>query len=96
MKADIDIDHNEVSDSARARYELLRDLEYVIRVATGNDRINLIGDRNKVIIDYNNGTYQWANVECDGLLKMAADIMETALHGKFYETKEGFLDDDED
>lgn len=94
MKENIDFNHNGVRDVAR--FELLRDLEYVLRVATGNDRITLIGDRDKVIIDYNNGTYQWANVECDGLLKMAADIMETALHGKFYETKEGFLDDEED
>lgn len=75
---------------------MMRELEYVIRLATGNYRIELIDKNDYVIIDHNNGTYQMARVECDSPLKMAADITETALHGKYYETKEEDPDDEED
>lgn len=74
---------------------MMRELEYVIRLATGNYRIELIDKNDFVIIDHNNGTYQMARVECDGPLKMAADIMNTALHGPYYETKEGNPYEDE-
>lgn len=83
MKADIDIDHNAVRDPAKI--ELLRDLEYVLRVATGNDRISLIDLGDNVIIDRNNGVAQIANLEDRGALEMAANILNTALHGKFFE-----------
>ena len=49
MKVDIDINHNAVREPAK--FELLRDLEYVLRVATGNDRISLIDLGDNVIID---------------------------------------------
>lgn len=83
MKADIDIDHNAVRDPAKI--ELLRDLEYVLRVATGNDRISLIYLGDNVIIDRNDGVAQIANLEDRGALEMAANILNTALHGKLFE-----------
>lgn len=83
MKADIDIDHNAVRDPTK--FELLRDLEYVLRVATGNDRISLIDLGDNVIIDRNDGVAQIANVEDRGALEMAANILNTALHSKLFE-----------
>ena len=83
MKADIDIDHNAVIDPAK--YELLRYLEHVLRVATGNDRINLIDLGDNVIIDRNDGFAQIANLEDRGALEMAENILNTALHSMFFE-----------
>lgn len=83
MKVDIDIDHNAVRDVVK--FELLRDLEYVLRVATGNDRISLIDRGDNVIIDRNDGSAQIANVEDRSALEMAANILNTALHGNFFE-----------
>lgn len=82
MKEDIGISHNAVRDVDR--FELLRDLEYVLRVATANDGLTLIDHGDNVIIDHGDGTAQMANVECDSLLEMAADITKTALHGQFF------------
>lgn len=95
MKVDIDINHNAVREPAK--FELLRDLEYVLRVATGNDRISLIDLGDNVIIDHGNGTAQMANVECDSLLEMAYDIMKAALHGEYFDydpSKEDETDED--
>lgn len=83
MKADINIDHNAVRDPTKI--ELLRDLEDVLRVATGNDRISLIDLGDNVIIDRNNGVAQIANLEDRGALEMAENILNTALHGKLFE-----------
>lgn len=83
MKADIDIDHNAVRDLAK--FELLRHLEYVLRVATGNDRISLIDLGDNVIIDRNDGSAQIANLEDRSFLEMAENILNTALHSKFFE-----------
>lgn len=83
MKADINIDHNAVRDPTK--FELLRDLEYVLRVATGNDRISLIDLGDNVIIDRNDGVAQIANLEDQSALEIAANILNTALHGQFFE-----------
>lgn len=64
---------------------MMRELEYVIRLATGNYRITLIAHGDNVIIDHRNGTAQRANVECDSLLEMAYDIMKAALHGDYFD-----------
>lgn len=82
MKVDIDINHNAVREPAKL--ELLRDLEYVLRVATGNDRISLIDLGDNVIIDRNDGVAQIANVEDRSALEMARNILNTAIHGKFF------------
>ncbi len=65
------------------RFELLRDLEYVLRDATG-DGITLIDKGSEIIIDHGNDTAQKACVECDSLLEMAYDIMKAALHGEYF------------
>lgn len=83
MKADIDIDHNAVIDPAK--FELLRYLVHVLRVATGNDRISLIDLGDNVIIDRNDGFAQIANLEDRGALEMAENILNTALHSMFFE-----------
>lgn len=88
MKVDIDIDHNAVRYPAK--FELLRDLEHVLcvatgRVATGDDRISLIDLGDNVIIDYNDGVAQIANLEDRSPLEMAENILHTALHGKLFE-----------
>lgn len=83
MKVDIDINHNAVRDPAK--FELLRDLEYVLRVSTGNDRISLIDLGDNVIIDRNDGVAQIANLEDRSFLEMAENILHTALHGKLFE-----------
>nr|DAL23504.1 MAG TPA_asm: hypothetical protein [Caudoviricetes sp.] len=75
---------------------MLKEVEYVIRLATGHYRIELIDKKDFVIIDHNDGTYQMARVECDGLLEMAYDIMKAALHGEYYETKRRGSDDEGD
>lgn len=83
MKVDIDINHNAVRDPAK--FELLRDLEYVLRVSTGNDRISLIDLGDNVIIDRNDGVAQIANLEYRSFLEMAENILHTARHGKLFE-----------
>lgn len=90
MKENIDFNHNGVRDVAR--FELLRDLEYVLRVATGNDKITLIFQGENVIINRNNGVAQIANVKGDSALEMANDIINTAMHGQllpYVHPKEG-------
>lgn len=82
MKVDIDINHNAVREPAK--FELLRYLEHVLRVATGNDRISLIDLGDNVIIDRNDGVAQIANLEDRSALKMAENILHTAIHGKFF------------
>lgn len=76
---------------------MMRELEYVIRLATGNYRIELIDKKDFVIIDHGNGTAQRANVECDSPLEMAYDIMKSALHGEYFDydpSKEDETDED--
>ena len=72
---------------------MLREVEYVIRLATGHYRIELIDKKDFVIIDHNDGTYQMARVECDSLLEMACDIMKAALHGDYFDYKYKAEDD---
>lgn len=91
MKENIGISRNAVR--CAARFELLRDLEYALRVAMFNDYITLIDHRDNVIIDHRNGTVQRANVECDSLLEMAYDIMKAALHGEYFDYKYKAEDD---
>jgi|GEM_PF-3165229 hypothetical protein len=83
MKENIGISHNAVRSAAR--FELLRDLEYALRVATFNDDLTLIDHGDNVIIDHGNGTAQKACVECDSILEMAYDIMKAALHGEYFD-----------
>lgn len=83
MKENIGISRNAVR--CTARFELLRDLEYALRVAMFNDALTLIDHGDDVIIDHRNGTAQRANVECDSLLEMAYDIMKAALHGDYFD-----------
>lgn len=64
---------------------MLREVEYVIRLATGNYRIELIDKKDFVIIDHGNGTAQKACVECDSPLEMAYDIMKATLHGEYFD-----------
>ena len=85
MKEDIGISHNAVRDVVR--FELLRDLEYVLRVTTANDGLTLIDHGDNVIIDHGDGTAQMACVECDSYLEMAYDIMKAALHGDYFDYK---------
>lgn len=95
MKENIGISRNAVR--CAARFELLRDLEYALRVAMFNDYITLIDHGDNVIIDHRNGTAQRANVECDSLLEMAYDIMKAALHGEYFDydpSKEDETDED--
>lgn len=76
---------------------MMRELEYVIRLATGNYRIELINKKDFVIIDHGNGTAQRANVECDSPLEMAYDIVKAALHGEYFDydpSKEDETDED--
>lgn len=76
---------------------MMRELEYVIRLATGNYRIELIDKKDFVIIGHGNGTAQRANVECDSPLEMAYDIMKAALHGEYFDydpSKEDETDED--
>lgn len=76
---------------------MLREVEYVIRLATGHYRIELIDKKDFVIIDHNDGTYQMARVECDSPLEMAYDIMKAALHGDYFDydpSKEDETDED--
>jgi hypothetical protein len=76
---------------------MMRELEYVIRLATGNYRIELIDKKDFVIIDHGNGTAQKACVECDSPLEMAYDIMKAALHGEYFDydpSKEDETDED--
>lgn len=91
MKENIGISRNAVR--CAARFELLRDLEYALRVAMFNDYITLIDHRDNVIIDHRNGTVQRANVECDSLLEMAYDTMKAALHGDYFDYKYKAEDD---
>lgn len=95
MKENIGISHNAVRSAAR--FELLRDLEYALRVAMFNDDLTLIDHGDNVIIDHGNGTAQKACVECDSILEMAYDIMKAALHGEYFDydpSKEDELDED--
>ena len=95
MKENIGISHNAVRSAAR--FELLRDLEYALRVAMFNDDLTLIDHGDNVIIDHGNGTAQKACVECDSPLEMAYDIMKAALHGEYFDydpSKEDELDED--
>lgn len=76
---------------------MLREVEYVIRLATGHYRIELIDKKDFVIIDHNDGTYQMACVEGDSLMEMAYDIMKAALHGEYFDydsSKEDETDED--
>lgn len=76
---------------------MMRELEYVIRLATGNYRIELIDKKDFVIIDHGNGTAQRANVECGSPLEMAYDIMKSALHDEYFDydpSKEDETDED--
>lgn len=76
---------------------MMRELEYVIRLATGNYRIELIDKNDYVIIDHGNGTAQKACVECDSPWEMAYDIMKAALHGEYFDydpSKEDETDED--
>lgn len=95
MKENIGISRNAVR--CAARFELLRDLEYALRVAMFNDYITLIDHGDNVIIDHRDGTAQRANVECDSLLEMAYDIVKAALHGECFDydpSKEDETDED--
>lgn len=95
MKENIGISHNAVRSAAR--FELLRDLEYALRVAMFNDDLTLIDHGDNVIIDHGNGTAQKACVECDSYLEMAYDIMKAALHGEYFDydsSKEDETDED--
>lgn len=82
MKVDIDFERYAVKNITC--FELLRDLEYVLRAATGNDRIILFDLGDNVIIDRNDGVAQIANVKGLSALQMAAEILDTALHGQFF------------
>lgn len=76
---------------------MLREVEYVIRLATGHYRIELIDKKDFVIIDHGNGTAQKACVECDSPLGMAYDIMKAALYGEYFDydpSKEDETDED--
>lgn len=95
MKENIGISHNAVRSAAR--FELLRDLEYALRVAMFNDALTLIDHGDNVIIAHGDGTAQMANVECDSLLEMSYDIMKAALHGDYFDndpSKEDETDED--
>lgn len=95
MKENIGISRNAVRSAAR--FELLRDLEYALRVAMFNDALTLIDHGDNVIIAHGDGTAQRANVECDSLLEMAYDIMKAALHGEYFDydpSKEDETDED--
>lgn len=95
MKENIGISHNAVRSAAR--FELLRDLEYALRVAMFNDDLTLIDKGDYIIIDHGNGTAQKACVECDSPLEMAYDIMKAALHGEYFDydpSKEDETDED--
>lgn len=83
MKENIGISHNAVRSAAR--FELLRDLEYALRVAMFNDDLTLIDKWDYIIIDHGHGTAQRACVECDSPLEMAFDIMKAALHGDYFD-----------
>lgn len=83
MKENIGISRNAVR--CAARFALLRNLEYTLRVAMANDALTLIDHGDDVIIDHGNGTAQKACVECDSLLEMAYDIMKAALHGDYFD-----------
>lgn len=82
MKVDIDFDRYAVKNITR--FELLRDLEHVLRVAIGNDRIILFDLGDNVIIDRNDGVAQIANVKGLTDLQMAEEILDTALYGQFF------------
>lgn len=95
MKENIGISHNAVRSAAR--FELLRDLEYALRVAMFNDDLTLIDNGDNVIIDHRDGTAQMANVECDSPLEMAYDIVKAALHSDYFDydpSKEDETDED--
>ena len=94
MKENIGICRNAVR--CAARFELLRDLEYALRVAMFNDALTLIDHGDNVIIAHGNGTAQMANVECDSLLEMAYDIMKAALHGDYFDNDHSKVASNED
>lgn len=83
MKENIGISHNAVSSAAR--FELLRDLEYALRVAMFNDALTLIDKGDYIIIDHGHGTTQSAWTGRCSYLEMAYYIIKAALHGEYFD-----------
>lgn len=95
MKENIGISHNAVRSAAR--FELLRDLEYALRVAMFNDDLTLIDKGDYIIIDHGHGTAQSAWTGRGSYLEMAYYIMKAALHGEYFDydpSKEDETDED--
>lgn len=68
------------------RAYILHDLKMALFAATG-DPIELRDMGDEIIIDHCDGTAQSANVECDSLLEMVADVTKAALHGDYFDYK---------